>query len=122
MVSAHQIQLKVAEWLDGMISLPEFHAWFASETWDMHNASDDAEGRKLAAEIDLALSEYTGGYLPIDRLREELANAIHPFVEMQDVGVVERAVHFVPHKAAATFDGVSSVATAWELSFCVVGA
>ncbi len=75
MVKAQQIRNKAEEWLQGSISLPDFHSWFASETCDAHR-SDDFAARNLAASIDLSLSEYTSGHLSLDGLKDDVRQAV----------------------------------------------
>jgi hypothetical protein len=81
MPDALQIRLRLSEWIDGRISLSEFEDWFVPETWSIHMANDP-EAEDLTDEIELTLSEYSGGHLSIallkDRLKE-LAHVAHPF-------------------------------------------
>ncbi len=70
MVNASQIRARLSDWLEGRISLSEFEDWFVPATWNIHNS--DASVEKLVDEIELRLSEYSGGYLEPKQLREEL--------------------------------------------------
>lgn len=74
-----QIRDRASAWLTGDISLSEFHSWFASETWDAH-IWNDPDAKRLASKIDLLLSEYTGGYLPVHDLKEAVTGVIGSFV------------------------------------------
>ena len=86
MPDALQIRARLADWLDGKISLSEFEDWFVPETWNIHKAADP-EAEELVDKIELSLSEYSGGYLSPAQLREslgELVAAAHPFVLSPD--------------------------------------
>jgi hypothetical protein len=109
MVHAREIRWKASEWLDGLISLAEFHRWFAAETSDIHDAPKDSEARRLAAKIDLSLSEYSGGYLSLEDLRNdfqeflathpesrELANAVRPFDVTRAVWLSRGSLSLIP--------------------------
>ena len=71
MANASEIRTHLADWLDGKFSLAEFEDWFVPETWNVHK-SNDPEAESLADEIELRLSEYSGGHLRAEQLREEL--------------------------------------------------
>jgi hypothetical protein len=56
------------------------------ETWNIHKANDP-EAEALADEIELSLSEYSGGYLSLGQLKEnlkELAHIATPIVRSTD--------------------------------------
>jgi hypothetical protein len=85
MPNAAEIHSHLADWLQGKISLSQFEDWFVPATWDIHKANDP-EAESLVDEIELRLSEYSGRYLALERLREELrdlANSIDslPWIE-----------------------------------------
>jgi hypothetical protein len=78
MPDALQIRTRLADWLDGKISLSEFEDWFVPETWDIHKANDpDAED--LADEIELSLSEYSGGHVSVDQLKQNLTEMAYRY-------------------------------------------
>lgn len=79
MASASEIRRNVQEFLDDKRSLESLDDWSASYSWNIHNRSD-AETRDLAYAVRGALVEYSSGDLDRVALREELANAIRPFV------------------------------------------
>ena len=79
MPSALQIRSRLADWIDGKISLSEFEDWFVPETWNIHKAND-AEAEDVADEIELSLSEYSGGHLTLEQLKESLKELARPFV------------------------------------------
>lgn len=82
MPDALQIRSRLAEWTDGKISLSEFEDWFVPETWNIHKAND-LEAEDLVDEIELSLSEYSGGYLSVGELKKRLKDLAHiatPFV------------------------------------------
>jgi hypothetical protein len=72
MPNASQIRSKLAEWIDGGISFREFEDWFVPETWNLENEVDP-EAEALAADIDMAISEYGSGGSNKDELRAALA-------------------------------------------------
>jgi hypothetical protein len=76
MPNAFQIRSRLTEWINGGISLSEFEDWFVPETWNIHKANDP-EAEALTDEIELSLSEYSGGYLSLDRLKENLKELAH---------------------------------------------
>ena len=71
MIGASQIRARLAGWIDERTSLAEFEDWFVPATWDIHK-SDDAEAENLTNEIELSLSEYSGGYSSEEQLRMSL--------------------------------------------------
>ena len=81
MANAIEIRQRLLEWLDGSISLRQFEDWFVPATWNAHRENDpDAES--LADEIEMNLSEYSGGQQNLEQLRgalRELANTVRPF-------------------------------------------
>jgi len=77
MVSASEIRERVAKALFGEASLEEFEDWFVPATWDAHKAGDP-EAENLTDEIEMNLSEYTGGQLSLEQLRSRLAGAVFP--------------------------------------------
>src|SRR5438128_2351866 len=81
MPDALQIRSRLADWIDGRSSLSEFEDWFVPETWNIHKASD-AEAEDLTDEIELSLSEYSGGHLTLEQLKESLRERVlvgYPF-------------------------------------------
>jgi hypothetical protein len=70
MVNASQVRERLADWLDGRISLSEFEGWLVPATWNIHKAND-AEAESLVDEIELRLSEYSGGHMAAKQLRKE---------------------------------------------------
>jgi hypothetical protein len=76
MPNAAQIRSRLAAWIDGGISLSEFEDWFVPETWNIHQAND-AEADDLVDEIELSLSEYSGGFLSQSQLKETLKGFIN---------------------------------------------
>jgi hypothetical protein len=74
--NAFQIRSRLAEWINGGISLSEFEDWFVPETWNIHKANDP-EAEALTDEIELSLSEHSGGYLSLDRLKENIKGLAH---------------------------------------------
>jgi hypothetical protein len=79
MVSVHQIRLRLADWINGEISLAEFEDWFVPETWDIHKLGDK-EAEDLVDEIELNLSEYSGGYLSKEELQASLKRLVSPII------------------------------------------
>jgi hypothetical protein len=82
MANAIEIRQRLLEWLDGSISLRQFEDWFVPATWNAHR-ENNPEAESLADEIEINLSEYSGGQQNIEQLRgalRELANTVRPFV------------------------------------------
>jgi hypothetical protein len=80
MVKASEIRENVGRLLFGDISLEQFEDWFVPATWDAHKAGDP-EAESLADDIEMNLSEYTGGQLSEEQLRARLAGAVFPSAE-----------------------------------------
>ena len=79
MANAAQIREQLRNWLNGRISLRQFEDWFVPSTWDVHR-ENDTEAEALAEDIEMHLSEFSGGELNVDRLANllrQLANASH---------------------------------------------
>jgi hypothetical protein len=73
MITSEEIRDRVRDLVDGRVSVRQFQIWFASSTWDAH-LTNDSVAREILSKIDLSLSEYSGGYLPLDLLMEDLKN------------------------------------------------
>jgi hypothetical protein len=73
MITNREIQDRVRDLADGRMSARQFQIWFASSTWNAHLGHDPV-AHDLLSKIDLSLSEYSGGYLPLDLLLEDLKN------------------------------------------------
>ena len=77
MANVHQIRENLAKWINGKSSLAQFEDWFVPATWDIHRSGDQA-AENLVDEIELSLSEYSGGYLShqelVDAMRSILAS------------------------------------------------
>jgi len=85
MPDALQIRSRIADWLDGKISLSEFEDWFVPVTWDIHKGNDP-EAEELTDEIELSLSGYSGEYLSLDQLKDKLRELVpvaHPVGQRQ---------------------------------------
>ena len=68
MPNIHQIRYKLDDWMNGRVSLAEFEDWFVPATWNIHQ-SGDQEAASIVNEIELNLSEYSGGHLSQEELR-----------------------------------------------------
>jgi hypothetical protein len=75
MPNVHQIRERLASWLSGNISLAEFEDWFVPETWNMHKFND-REAESLVDDIELSLSEYSGGYLSREQLLDAMRSVL----------------------------------------------
>jgi hypothetical protein len=86
MPNALQIRSRLVEWLDGKISLADFEDWFVPETWNIHKANDQ-EADRLVDDIELSLSEYSGGYLTLAQLKAHLRKLVPaaPFAAEEQV-------------------------------------
>ena len=91
MASAIEIRERLRNWLDGEISLHQFEDWFVPSTWNVHREYD-REVESLVDEIELNLSEYSGGHSTIGQLRQtlqELAHYVRPYVVVYVRGTQE---------------------------------
>lgn len=82
MANAIEIRERLRDWLEGRASLHQFEDWFVPATWNAHRVGD-AEAESLVDDIELHLSEYSGGASTLEQIRQalqELANAARPFV------------------------------------------
>jgi hypothetical protein len=75
MPEAIQIRSRLSDWIEGRISLAEFEDWFVPATWNIHKGND-AAAEDLTDSIELSLSEYSGGYLTLEELREKLKGPV----------------------------------------------
>ena len=75
MVSVHQIRLRLADWISGKVSLADFEDWFVPATWNIQKAGDE-DVESLVDEIELNLSEYSGGYLSKQQLRDVMISTL----------------------------------------------
>jgi hypothetical protein len=71
-VIAFTLRERLADLIEGTVSLEEFDEWFAVNTWEDSNVSLDA--RQLASRIELVLGEFTSGHWTWPEARQELAN------------------------------------------------
>jgi hypothetical protein len=81
MANAIEIRQRLLDWLDERISLREFEDWFVPSTWSAHR-ENDPEAESLADEIEMNLSEYSGGEQSLEQLKgslRELVNSVRPF-------------------------------------------
>jgi len=74
-----EIRERLAAYVVGELTLPEFDAWFTSVTWDSPVVSD------VAGEVELAVDEYTSEHWT----EEELRHRFEPLVQRYTVSVPE---------------------------------
>ena len=82
MANAIEIRRRLLNWLEGRTSLQQFEDWLVLSTWDVHR-ENDPEAEHLVDDIEMNLSEYSGGQQSIQQLRlalHELARDTRPFV------------------------------------------
>lgn len=89
MPNVYQIREKLSDWINGKISLAEFEDWFVPATWNVHRSGDEA-AENLVDEIELNLSEYSGGYLS----REQLVVAMRSALAVSPIYVIESQAHY----------------------------
>jgi hypothetical protein len=75
MPNAHQIRERLADWINGKTSLIEFEDWFIPATWNIHQ-SGDKDAENMVDEIELNLSEYSGGYISQIELRDAMRSLL----------------------------------------------
>jgi len=78
-VSATDIREQLVRLLRAEISVQQFEDWLVPATWDAHKSSD-REAEDLADEVELNLSEYSGGDLSRAELVGRLSALVFPFV------------------------------------------
>jgi hypothetical protein len=69
-VTALTLRERLADLLEGNLSLEDFDEWFALNTWEDNNVSPDA--RHLASRIQLVLAEFTSGHWTWPEVQDEL--------------------------------------------------
>jgi len=74
MTTAQQIRQMLSRYLDGNIELDALEDWIATSTWNARPDGTDADAIVLGADIELRLSEYSSGHLPLGQMRDELRN------------------------------------------------
>lgn len=84
MITDAQIREHLANYLAGGESLDSFEDWLVEHSWNMHLDSSES-AQELVNAIELRLSEHSDGYLPENKLRQEL----HQFLENFSVIVEE---------------------------------
>jgi hypothetical protein len=88
---ANEIVNEVEAFLSGGRSFEEFEDWSASYAWDIHQ-QPNVQARELAYRIRGILNANSNN--PFEEcVREELANAIRPFVELHPDGRLRRSEH-----------------------------
>jgi hypothetical protein len=66
---------RVTEYITGTITLEQFDAWYAPETWDVR-WDEDGEATAMVHAIDELLAQYTDGNWREDELRVQLQEAL----------------------------------------------
>ena len=90
MIEESEIRDQLVDLLSDSMSLDEFEDWLVSSSWNMRSDSS-AEARRLVAEIELYLSEYSSNYLSYRQLHHHLislAGHVEVAVELTDDGLV----------------------------------
>ena len=72
MTTARQIRQMLLRYLDGSIELDALEDWIATSTWNARPDGAEADAIVLGADIELRLSEYSSGHLPLGQMRDEL--------------------------------------------------
>ena len=70
-----EIYGRVIEYITGAITLEQFDAWYAPETWDVR-WDEDGESTAMVHAIDELLAQYTDGSWREDELRVQLQEAL----------------------------------------------
>ncbi len=73
MVDLYELSAHVTDWVDGRVSLSEFEDWFLPATWDIKGSEALVS---LVDEIELNLSEFSGGYRTRDELRQAMITSL----------------------------------------------
>lgn len=82
MADLYKIRQHLSDWIDGKISLSEFEDWFVPSTWNIQGSDELMD---LVDEIELNLSEYSGGHLSKQGLREAMISLLSRFSSHQVV-------------------------------------
>ena len=89
MVTAKEIQEKIASYVAHGIDLDAFEDWIAQSTWNIHQ-SEDIGAARLAHAVELRLSEHSSGHLPEPKLRQELSSLlVTPMIQFSQALVGE---------------------------------
>jgi len=97
MVDEHQIRKYVVDWLAGRISLAQFEDWFVPATWNIAGSDNLVN---LVDEIELNLSEYSGGYLSKEQIREVMQSILREFAPVQTV-ILEFSPRPIPARSSS---------------------
>lgn len=78
MTKLNEIREKLANYLAGKLSRPDFEDWFVQNSWNIHKSNEPEiiETKSLVHCIELRLAEFSSGHLTEQGLRKELL----PFV------------------------------------------
>ncbi|MHB1756473.1 MAG: hypothetical protein ACYCT9_03060 [Leptospirillum sp.] len=86
------IRVKLADYIQGNISLRAFEDWIVPNSWNMSHLPSDAQD--LSSDIELLLAEFSNG----DWTEDEIKNLMEPLL---------RSVHIVTPKAQKPFHAES---------------
>jgi hypothetical protein len=75
MLSLDELSKQASAYVD----VEAFEQWFRDNSWGSYDRPSDPLSAAIAA-VEMALSSYSSEEIDEDELREELANALHPFV------------------------------------------
>lgn len=76
MADLYSIRQHLSDWIDGKISLSEFEDWFVPATLKMQESGDLVD---FIDEIELNLSEYSGGHVSKHELRGAMVSLLSKF-------------------------------------------
>jgi hypothetical protein len=85
-----EIRSKIADWIQGNLSLEEFEDWFSVHTWNVYQwGSEDAVA--LVYQVELRLSEHSCGHLPTSQMVAEFRRFVQDYRARLEVSEPQEA-------------------------------
>lgn len=78
MINESEIRERLAGYLAGDLSRPDFEDWLVQSSWNMHLDSSQS-AQDLVSEIELRLFEYSSGHLSEEQLRTDLRSYVEHY-------------------------------------------
>jgi hypothetical protein len=100
---SHDIRDRTAELLAEEIALRDYEDWLVEASWNVHRDPDAAAAAPLAYEIELLLSETSGGYRSEEELRAALAQILQR--EWATFTILDPAIPHSARSKSQTFSG-----------------
>jgi hypothetical protein len=90
MLSLEQLRAKSEAYKNGNLDFDGFEAWFQIHAWGSYDRRGEAISDVIADVVSL-LAAYESGEIEEDELRQELANAVHPFAASVRIKLVDQS-------------------------------